>query len=210
MIQKPPVLDLAELLQQPVLQVAEQLLGCVITSRFDDQTVSIRLTEVEAYDGDRDPGSHAYRGQTPRNSSMFLSGGHLYVYRSYGIHWCANVVCGPAGKAGGLLMRAGEVVSGIEVARKRRQATGVLRSDRDLARGPGRLGAALGMSDAVNGTWLLDGGVVSLHAPTQPVGLVGISTRTGVAGTGAPLPYRYYLADDPTVSSHRPHADASR
>ena len=101
--------------------------------------MAVRLTEVEAYDGPTDPASHAHRGRTARNAIMFGPPGHLYVYFSYGMHWAANVICGPEGHAAGVLLRAGEVVDGIEAARTRRGRA----RDRDLARGPGRLCAAL-------------------------------------------------------------------
>ena len=101
----------------------------------------MRLTEVEAYDGETDPGSHAFRGPTPRNAVMYGAAGHLYVYFTYGMHWCANIVCGPPGVATAVLLRAGEVVAGLDIARSRRPASA---ADRDLARGPARLASALG------------------------------------------------------------------
>ena len=109
--------ELAELLTRPALEVGPRLLGSVF--RVGD--VAVRLTEVEAYHGQgQDPGSHAHRGRTPRTESMFAEGGTLYVYLSYGIHRCVNIVCGPEGWASGLLLRAGEVVEGVDVARSRR------------------------------------------------------------------------------------------
>ena len=107
----------------------------------------MRLTEVEAYDGASDPASHAFRGRTPRNAVMFGPPGHLYIYFSYGIHWNANVVCGPEGAASGVLLRAGEVIEGMELARTRRGRS----VDRDLARGPGRLCQALGLTAITGG-----------------------------------------------------------
>ena len=116
--------------------MAPRLLGAVL--RHGD--VAVRLTEVEAYDGPNDPGSHAYRGRTPRNAVMFGEPGHLYVYFTYGMHHCCNVVTGPVGTPSAVLLRAGEVVAGAEIARSRRNSS----SDRDLARGPARLCQALG------------------------------------------------------------------
>src|SRR3954447_19039684 len=128
---------------RPVLDVARDLLGMVVVH----ETIAIRLTEVEAYDGDRDPASHAYRGRTARNAVMFGPGGHAYVYFTYGMHFCMNVVCGGDGQASAVLLRAGEVVAGIDTARARRPGV----RDRDLARGPARLTVALGIDRALDG-----------------------------------------------------------
>ena len=146
----------------PVDQVAPSLLGA--TLRHGE--VAVRLTEVEAYDGPTDPASHAHRGRTARNAIMFGPPGHLYVYFSYGMHWAANVICGPEGHAAGVLLRAGEVVDGIEVARTRRGRA----SDRDLARGPGRLCAALRLSSEQKGCYLLGDGPVRLEPPVERLG----------------------------------------
>ena len=115
--------------------------------------VSARLTEVEAYEGPDDPASHAFRGPTGRNEIMFGPPGFLYVYFVYGMHWCANIVCGPPGRPSAVLIRAGEVVAGIDAARQRRPAA---KQDRELARGPARLAQALGLSGTDNGVDLLD------------------------------------------------------
>jgi DNA-3-methyladenine glycosylase len=130
---------------RPVLDVARDLLGATLTTRTSDGVVSLRLTEVEAYAGAGDPGSHAYRGRSRRNATMFGEPGRLYVYRHLGLHHCVNVVCGPEDTASAVLVRAGEVVEGADLARSRRLASGVVRADRDLARGPARLAVALGL-----------------------------------------------------------------
>ena len=147
---------------QPVEQVAPRLLGAVIRHG----PVAVRLTELEAYDGATDPASHAYRGRTPRNAVMFGPPGHLYLYFTYGMHWAGNISCGPEGVGCGVLMRAGEVVEGVEVARSRRGQA----SDRDLARGPGRLTQALGLHAEQKGCDLLGDGPVTLEFPAADSG----------------------------------------
>jgi DNA-3-methyladenine glycosylase len=194
--------DLAELLAGPVVAAARGLLGCRLTAGG----VTVRLTEVEAYAGlGGDPASHAHRGRTRRNAVMFGPPGHLYVYFTYGLHWCANVVCGPDGEASAVLLRAGEVVAGAAVARARRPTA---RSDRELARGPARLCTALGIDRAADGVELLTGtGPVRLAPGPGPVERARIRSgpRVGVAG-GHATPWRFWLAGEPTVSAYRRHA----
>ena len=185
-------------LEGPVTEVAPTLLGCVLRANG----VAVRLTEVEAYEGESDPGSHAFRGRTPRTEVMFGPAGRAYVYFTYGMHWCMNVVCGPDGVASAALIRAGEVVEGVELARERRPRS----KDRDLARGPARLTQAL----AIDGTY----GGVDLLDPSSPVRLtsgdpvissrVSAGPRVGVGGAGAARPWRFWLTDEPTVSVYRP------
>ena len=191
---------LAEALAGPVLEVAPRLLGAVIAHRSDAGTVAVRLTEVEAYDGEHDPGSHAYRGRTRRNTVMFGPPGHVYVYFTYGMHHCMNVVCGTEGRASAVLLRAGEVVEGTELARVRRGSG----PDRDLARGPARLCSALGVDLGHNGLDLADG-VLSLALPDAPHPPERISTgpRVGLRHA-AERPWRFWLTDEPTVSVYRP------
>jgi DNA-3-methyladenine glycosylase len=181
-------------LSAPVADVAPTLLGA--TLRHGE--VAVRLTEVEAYDGPSDPASHAYRGRTARNTIMFGPPGHLYVYFSYGMHWAANVICGPDGHAAGVLLRAGEVVEGIEVARTRR---GQVR-DRDLARGPGRLCAALGLTGEHKGCDLLGSGPVRLERSPQPAGPISSGPRVGVS-VEADRPWRFWIADSAFVSDYK-------
>lgn len=189
--------------------VAARLLNCRLATDVDGHLVVLRITEVEAYLGvGQDPGSHAYRGQTPRNASMFLAGGHLYVYRSYGVHWCANIVVGHAGSAAAVLIRAGEIIEGADTARERRTATGTVRREIDLASGPGRTAAALGLTDSHDGVPITARGGVWIEGAASGdnhAGLViGTSSRTGVSGAGSGLPFRYFIVGDPTVSPHRP------
>lgn len=180
------------------LTVAPDLLGCVIAVERPEGRVVVRLTEVEAYAGADDPASHAFRGRTPRNAVMFGPAGRLYVYRSYGLHWAMNVVTGVDGTASAVLLRAGEVVENAALARSRR---GERVADRSLARGPGNLAQALGVHGADTGADLLDGAVVSLRAGPPPEA-VATGPRVGV--TQAPdVPWRFWVADDPTVSSYR-------
>ena len=193
--------------------VAPSLLGARLTTVVAGETVVVRLTEVEAYHGlgtglVADPGSHARSGPTPRNATMWGEPGHLYVYLSHGIHSCVNVVCGPEGVAGGVLLRAGHVLEGMDAAARRRPAA---RTPRDLARGPGRLGDAVGLRhpvhdgiDAVTGE-PLHGAVARLELLVDPLAEVASGPRVGVAGVAgtAEFPWRYWIPGDPTVSAFR-------
>lgn len=206
------------------LEVAPLLLGGVLRVSGPEGAVAVRLTEVEAYHGEADPGSHAYRGRTRRNAVMFGPAGHLYVYFTYGMHWCANVVCGPAGRASAVLLRAGEVVDGVALARARRPAA---RRDVDLARGPARLCQALGITGDDDGapvvvvrrsvalgagaggapTTVAAGPRVSLTTADAPPGAVATGPRVGVVGEGGDavgFPWRFWLPGEPTVSAYRP------
>lgn len=176
------------------LEVAPRLLGAVLTHGG----VSLRLTEVEAYAGPDDPGSHAHRGRTDRNAVMFGAPGHLYVYFVYGMHHCANLVTGPEGDPGAVLLRAGEVVAGIEIARERRPGS----TDRDLARGPARLCRVLGIDLSVNG-------VRPDLAPGEPGVQFSNGPRVGLRHA-AERPWRFWLTGDPTVSTYRPASPLRR
>lgn len=194
-------------LARPVLEVAPLLLGAVVRTQSAHGVVAVRLTEVEAYDGANDPGSHAYRGRTARNGVMFGPAGHLYVYRHLGLHVCANVATGPDGVASAVLLRAGEVVEGADLARERRLRRGVVRSDVDLARGPARLAVALGLVPEHDGVDLLGEGPVWLEPAPARVRSWATGPRVGVSGDGgdgARYPWRLWLPDEPTVSVYRP------
>ncbi len=180
-------------LARPVDEVAPTLLGALLRHG----PVAVRLTEVEAYDGASDPASHAYRGRTVRNAVMFGPPGHLYVYFSYGMHWAANLICGPDGLASGVLLRSGEVVDGLEVARQRRGRT----RDRDLARGPGRLTQALGIAAEHKGAYLLDGGPLRLE-PGPPPKTILAGPRVGVS-VEADRRWRFWDADSRYVSDYK-------
>jgi DNA-3-methyladenine glycosylase len=212
---------------RPSVEVAPDLLGCVLEHETADGLVAVELTEVEAYAGASDPASHAYRGQTRRNAVMFGPPGHAYVYFTYGMYFCVNLVClgeaGPAGQKGAsaVLLRAGAIVAGEELARARRtrgratsrtSPSGTSRSDtntvasRDLARGPARLCLALGIDRALDGA---DACVpssplrVGTGAEPAPRSVkIASGPRVGVS-SAAEIPWRFWLQGDPTVSVYR-------
>jgi DNA-3-methyladenine glycosylase len=185
---------------------ARALLGANLTGNG----VTLRLTEVEAYAGDgSDPASHAHRGRTRRNAVMFGPPGLAYVYFVFGMHWCVNVVCGPDGEASAVLLRAAEVTGGVALARERRGG-GI--PDRDLARGPARLAQTLAVDGRATATSMVDGtGPLRLWPPRRPAdpGRIRSGPRVGVAG-GHDTPWRFWLADEPTVSVYRRHAPRRR
>jgi DNA-3-methyladenine glycosylase len=183
-----------------VLQVAPRLLNKLLVTA--DGRAG-RIVEVEAYHGAQDPASHAFRGPTPRNRVMYGPGGHLYVYFSYGVHWCANVVCGPVGEAQAVLLRALEPVEGLELMRRARWRDQRRQDDRDLCRGPGRLCQALGIDGSFDGAdlttrdaavWVADDGV---PPPAQPLatGRVGLSVA-------ADRPWRFAVDGHRSVGRH--------
>ncbi|RCL91581.1 MAG: DNA-3-methyladenine glycosylase [Microbacterium sp.] len=198
------------------VEVAPTLLGAHLVVEVGGDRVVARLTEVEAYHGAGtgdvpDPGSHARSGRSPRNATMWGEPAHLYVYLSHGIHSCVNVVCAPAGVAGGVLLRAAEIVEGTEIATRRRFAAREPGPVRDLARGPGRLGQSLGLRhaehdgvDAVTGAEQ-SGAAALLLLREQPVTSVATGPRVGVAGVAGTdaYPWRFWIPGDPTVSAFR-------
>lgn len=204
---------------RPPEEVAPDLLGRVIVHG----AVAVRLTEVEAYAGiGQDPASHAYRGRTARNAVMFGEPGRLYVYFTYGMHFCANLVCLPEGTGSAVLLRAGEVVAGAELARARRLsggngagslAGGPSRAvpDRDLARGPARLAVSLGLTREHNGLdcCSADGPIRVFEGRPVDPSAVRSGPRTGVAA-GAETPWRFWIDGDPTVSPYRRHVRRQR
>jgi DNA-3-methyladenine glycosylase len=191
-------MSLAALLAGPVQKAARGLRGCRLTAGG----VTVRLTEVEAYAGGLDPASHAYRGRTERNAVMFGPAGYVYVYFTYGMHWCMNVVCGVEGEPSAVLLRAGEVVDGLEIARERRPTA---RRDAELARGPARLCKALGIDKTYYGTNLLDGDALATLAPKLgKVGRIVAGPRVGVTGAHD-VPWRFWIDGAPSVSVYRRH-----
>ena len=207
--------------------VAPALLGCVLEHDTPDGLVAVALTEVEAYHGQADPASHAYRGRTPRNAVMFGPPGHAYVYFTYGMHFCVNLVCLPEGTASAVLLRAGRVVEGEDLARARRTASGP--GGRDLARGPARLCQALAITRAQDGADVCDpasplrvrwptpaeaaaGNAGPAEAATGNAGPAELAPasisrgpRVGVSAAGD-VPWRFWVTGDPTVSVYRAHA----
>jgi len=188
---------------RPCLEVARDLVGTILVHRLPNGTrLGGRLVEVEAYLGaGRDPASHAHRGRTARNVSMFGPPGRLYAYRSYGIHTCLNLVCEAEGRAAAVLLRALEPLEGQERMRRLRGlAPGA--SLRLLARGPGRLAQALGVPLAMDGVALSRGPLALFASPGGQAPRLARSGRTGIREAGD-LPYRFYVRDSPWVSPFR-------
>lgn len=186
-----------------VVETARTLLGWTLRANG----VTVRLTETEAYRGEgKDPASHAHR-RTPRSEVMFGPAGTAYIYQIYGMHRCLNVVCGAEGKAAAVLLRAGEVVDGLELARRRRPTA---RTARDLARGPGCLVQALGIGPEVNGASMIDG-TLRLRPPLSPVAPGDIASGPRVGVTSAhDFPWRFWIEGDPTVTVYKRHLPRKR
>jgi DNA-3-methyladenine glycosylase len=210
-----------EFFARPAEEVAPDLLGCVLEHETEEGLVAVELTEVEAYAGETDPASHAYRGMTGRNAVMFGPPGYAYVYFTYGMHFCVNVVCMPAGIARAVLLRAGRVTAGEPLARRRRAPRRAAAGPpsvipvRDLARGPGRLCQALGIDRTQNGADFcspaselrLRPAGTSLPPGGQPA--IESGPRVGISAA-VDTPWRFWLAGDPTVSAYRPHKARTR
>jgi DNA-3-methyladenine glycosylase len=217
-----------EFFGRPAEEVAPELLGCVLEHETPEGLVAVALTEVEAYNGARDPASHAYRGRTERNGVMFGPPGHAYVYFTYGMHFCVNLVCMPSGVASAVLLRAGQIIAGTELARARR---GPGSQERDLARGPARLCQALGIARFRNGADVCDpasplrlrtgSGALARErgrAGGNSGGATGRSGERSVIHTGprvgvregAEVPWRFWLDGDPTVSAYRAYVPRGR
>jgi DNA-3-methyladenine glycosylase len=169
--------------------------------------VAVRLTEVEAYAGPLDPASHAYRGPTERTAVMFGPPGHAYVYFTYGMHFCVNLVCQEEGTASAVLLRAGEIVTGGDLARSRRPRS----SARDLTRGPARLCQALAIDRDLNGADVCDpaGPLRIMAGETVDPSLVRTGPRTGVNGA-KDVPWRFWIDGEPSVSPYRRHVPKRR
>jgi DNA-3-methyladenine glycosylase len=219
-----------EFFARPAVQVAPDLLGCVISHQTPEGLVAVRLAEVEAYSGESDPASHAFRGRTARNAVMYGPPGHVYVYFTYGMYFCMNLVCCPEGDASAVLLRAGSVIEGLPLAFARRyglagppeadgrssgrgrargasQGRGTAARETDLARGPARLCEALAIDRAQDGAdACAPDSPLRVYAPQDPVPEARISTgpRVGVS-RAADVAWRFWIAGDPAVSAYRPY-----
>jgi DNA-3-methyladenine glycosylase len=184
----------------PALEVAPLLLGATLVSDLDGARVVARITEVEAYEGNLDPASHAYRGPTKRNAVMFGEAGHLYCYFVYGMHWCANVTCQQPGTAAAVLLRAGDILDGEPIARSR---TTTSMPAGKLASGPARLARCLGLTGANTGLDLLSADSPVRIAALDPPAEYRTGPRVGIA-VAAEHPWRFWLPDAQSVSAYRP------
>ena len=184
-------------------ELAPLLLNKVLVHGTGADRVTARIVEVEAYAGSHDPASHAFRGPTPRNQTMFGPPGRLYVYFTYGMHWCANVVCGTDGIASAVLLRAAAPLTGLERMRRRR---GPDRADRELCAGPARLTQAFGITGTDDNTDLLRGSIRILDDGLPPPARPGRSVRIGLReGRGDHDRWRWFVEHDPNVSRTRVH-----
>ena len=190
--------------------VAPDLLGCVLEHQTEAGLVAVELTEVEAYMGASDPASHAYRGKTARNAVMFGPPGHAYVYFTYGMHFCVNLVCLGNGSASAVLLRAGRIIEGEELARARRTRGTTNIPFRDLARGPARLCQALDIDRSLDGADVCvpdsplrmrwpEAGTTARSAERK----VASGPRVGIS-VAAEVPWRFWVEGDLTVSVYRP------
>lgn len=205
--------DLRSVFADHALSVAPRLLGARFALAGPEGEVAVRITEVEAYHGVGtpgafDPGSHSKHRRTPRNASMFGPPGHAYVYFSYGMHFAINMVCSPDGVASGVLIRSGEVIRGIDLARRRRAVRrSTVPRDAHLARGPGNLAAALGVTRPLHdGLDLFAAPFAVELEPLSDDSTIRSGPRVGVAGDagGPAFPWRFWVDGDPTVSAFRP------
>ncbi|MGX7679617.1 DNA-3-methyladenine glycosylase [Jatrophihabitans sp. DSM 45814] len=186
-------------LSRPALEVAPTLLGAILKSSVDGVEVSVRVTEVEAYEGALDPASHAFRGRTKRNAVMFGAAGHLYCYFIYGMHWCANVTCGTYEVASAVLLRSGQIVSGEAAARGR---TPTKLKTPMLASGPARLARCLGLTGERTGTDLLARSSLVQLLELGEEQTYSVGPRVGIA-VAADFPWRFWLPGEPSVSPYR-------
>jgi DNA-3-methyladenine glycosylase len=199
---------------RPSVLVAPDLVGCVLEHQTAAGLVAVELTEVEAYAGEADPASHAYHGRTRRNAVMYGPPGHAYVYFTYGMHFCVNLVCLPEGSASAVLLRAGTVIEGQDLARTRRAKSAAAVAPRDLARGPARLCQALGIDRSLDGADVCAAGLpLRIRWPdagsTDRSAKIISGPRVGIA-QAAEVPWRFWLDGEPSVSAYRAHVPRQR
>jgi DNA-3-methyladenine glycosylase len=184
--------------RRPTLEVAKALLGKLLVCRSESGAAGGWVVEVEAYVGEEDPACHAAAGRTERNGVMYGPPGHAYIYFTYGMHFCFNVVTAGVGRPEAVLIRSLEPAFGLDVMRARRGAA----SDRDLARGPARLCRALGLDRAQNGQSLRSRRLFLSRGRRGPR-ILGVSARVGIR-RGLEHPWRFFDAESPFVSRGRP------
>jgi DNA-3-methyladenine glycosylase len=195
-----------EFFDRPAPEVAPALLGCVLARRTADGLVAAVIVETEAYTGATDPASHAFRGRTARNGVMFGPPGHSYVYFTYGMHFCVNLVCQLPGTASAVLLRAGRVTKGVALATARRSGGRPSLSEVNLARGPARLCQALSIDRGLDGADVCDPDsplrVLEPAAPALPAASISRGPRVGVS-QAAEVPWRFWITGEPAVSAYR-------
>jgi DNA-3-methyladenine glycosylase len=187
---------LAEILNKTSVDAAPLLLGCTLNRQTQEGVISLKIVEVEAYHQD-DPASHSYSGITKRTAPMYKSGGHIYVYFTYGMHYCLNIVVGESGVGEAVLIRAGEPIKGVEIMRKNRGVDNIQK----LANGPGKLAQALGINDTLLSGEILNKSSIYIEQPEYQVNAKGIiaSPRIGIT-KATDIPWRFYIKNNPFVS----------
>ena len=184
---------------RPTLTVAKELLGKYLIRKIGTQTLAAKIVEVEAYLGNNDPASHAYRGRTERNAVMFRKGGHLYVYFTYGMHFCANIVTEDEGKGRAVLIRAVEPLEGIDVMIKNRELKPTGNGISNATNGPAKFCEALNLKREQNGTDLLGREIYLTQGNSIPESQVVSATRIGIKN-GTEKKWRFYIRNNSFVS----------
>lgn len=182
-----------EMLARPAFEMAPRLLGCYLEREIDGKLVTVKIVETEAYD-QTDAASHSYKGRTPRTDVMFGPAGHLYVYFTYGMHYCCNIVTGVEGEGSAVLIRAAEPLNNFELLESRRGKAGI-----QITNGPAKFCQALGITRALNGH---DMNQLPLRLVLQPPlskKAIVQTTRVGIS-QAKDVPWRFYIADNAYVS----------
>lgn len=185
-----------QFLHESAANVAPRLLGCILERRIDGAMVRAKIVETEAYD-ENDIASHSFKGKTPRTEVMFGPPGHLYVYFTYGMHYCCNIVVGPEGRGSAVLIRAVEPIEGVDIMQNKRKKTGVL-----LTNGPAKLCQAMGIDLLLNGHDLRKDNLRLIVKGAIPAASIVQSTRVGIS-VGIEMPWRFYIKDNPYVSRYK-------